>query len=268
MKIKTIAALMKASQEDITEAMESVSIMEDLEAYQAWLADNEVTSVITTELKRYVSRSLGIHPSSACKKDVCLLKLYHEVHGSMKRLRAYDPVMQRTWDVGTLLHDTYQAWFRDMYPEQFKDEVGLKIPKLKVKSHTDGIFDFTQTSAILEMKSIKEGGKFGWEKVQLKPFEDNVRQAHFYMKASDTPFGVILYMNKNAGKLKEHVVRFEQDTWDDIVNRVIKPVITAKKPSDVDATTGFLCRYCDFSHSCSALKGETRAKRKSLPWRK
>ena len=226
---------------------------------------------MVSKLKRNKIRALGIHPSSACKKDVCLLKLYYESTGKVERRRAYEPETQRIWDIGTLLHDTYQTHFHSMWPDQFRDEVSLKIPELMVMSHTDGIFDFTQARSILEMKSIKEGGNFGWEKVQLKPMEDNLRQAHFYMKAADVPFGILLYLNKNSGKFKEHVVVFDHKIWDDIAQNVVVPVVHAihKDNGPPPATAGWHCRWCDFNHACPTVRKEGMyAKRPQRVWRR
>lgn len=278
MKIKTLSDLEKAGEKDIREALAQVAeIMDDLEKYQEWLASSETTTVVTTTLRRSSTRSLGIHPSSACKDDVCLLKLYLECTGLMKRRRPYDPVSQRTWDIGTMLHDTYQRHFSEMYEGQFQDEVHLSIPEYKVTSSTDGIFNFRSIRSVLEMKSIKEGGSFGWEKIQLKPFDENVRQSHFYMKAGDIPFALILYINKNAGKLKGFPIRFDPNIWEEVESRVLIPVVNAasKKTPDkldpdnlpVEATAGFACRYCDFEHSCPVVrKEETNAKRRELTW--
>lgn len=269
MKIKTIADLQKASKDEVKEAIEYVSIMKDLEEYLSWLVDSETTTIVTTELKRYSIRSLGVHPSSACKKDVCLLKIYYECTGEMERMRAYEPETQRIWDIGTLLHDTYQAHLRNMWPDQFRDEVSLNMPKYMVKSHTDGIFDFSLVKSALEMKSIKDGGNFGWEKVQAKPMEDNVRQGHFYMKASDSPFCIVLYIAKNTGKLKEHVVPFDQSIWDDIENNVLVPVIQAVKLSTTpEANAGYHCRWCDFNHSCPAVRKERSNAKRPRAWRR
>jgi hypothetical protein len=184
-------------------------------------------------------------------------------------MRAYDPEMQRTWDIGTLLHDTYQAHLRNMYGDQFEDEVSLKNKELHIKSHTDGIFTFPQVRIALEMKSIKEGGNFGWEKVQKKPMEDNIRQAYFYMWLSDVPFAIIFYANKNAGKLKEHPVMFDPAVWEEIRTTVVEPVVAAAYDGGemVQGTAGFHCRWCDFNHSCPAARQErTHGKGANRPW--
>jgi len=270
--IKTLEDLAWARENNpklIEELLEEVTIMEDLENYLSWLDASETTTIITTELKRNKERSLGIHPSSACKKDVCLLKLYYECTGDLPSKRAYDPIMQRTWDIGTLLHDMYQAHFNNMYGDQFTDEVSLRHKKFHIKSHADGVFDFTRVRIVLEAKSIKEGGNFGWEKVQKKPMEDNVRQAYFYMKLSNCPFAIIFYANKNAGKLKEHPVVFDPEVWDEMVKDIVEPVVDTSynKGPKIEGKPGFHCKWCNFNHSCPAARQERNyVKGANRPW--
>jgi hypothetical protein len=270
--IKTLGELEKALKNtpDLVEELKTeASIVEDLERYLEWLSSEEVTTTVTTELKREKKRSNGIHPSSACKKGVCLLKLYYECTGEIAPHRPYVADSQRIWDIGTLLHDTYQAHLNSMYGDQFADEVHLRCDELHIVSHADGIFDFERLRSVLEMKSIKDGGKFGWAKVQEEPFEDNVRQAHFYMWLEDVPFANILYLAKNHGGIKEHVVSFDFDLWDEIQTEVVEPVISAayKDGEKVEATAGFMCRWCDFSYACPAVRQERKnVRRTSRPW--
>jgi len=269
-QIKTLGDLEAASKEEIQEAMERVSIIESLEDYLEWLYQSETKTIVTSELNRYHGRALGIHPSAACKKGQCLLRLYYDCTAEIEPMRAYDPVAQKTWDTGTLLHDTYQTHFREMFGDQFADEVKLQNKELHLKSSADGIFDFENYRAVLEMKSIKEGSKqFGWEVVQHAPMEDNARQCHFYMALADVPFAIVLYLNKNAGLIKEHIIRFDFDLWDEIVSEVLEPVIQAayeggEKP---EGKAGYHCRWCDYNYACPYVKqARKNVKGANRPW--
>jgi CRISPR/Cas system-associated exonuclease Cas4 (RecB family) len=269
-QIRTLNDLKKASAEEIEEAAAYVSTIEALEEYLEWLHHSETTTTVTSKLKRWHGRSLGIHPSAACKKGICLLRLYYDCTGEVKPKRAYDPELQKTYDTGTLLHDTYQTHYREMFGDQFQDEVKLVDEELHIKSSTDGIFDFAFARSILEMKSIKMGSKqFGWETVQHKPMDDNVRQSHFYMKLSNIPFAVILYINKNAGLLKEYVISFDFDLWEEIQTTVVEPVIASAygEGEEVKAKTGWNCRWCDYNYCCPAVKQERKhVKGANRPW--
>lgn len=257
--IHTIDDLLWAKENNpslVKECLKEVTVMEDLETYLKWLSDNEVTTNVTVNLRRNRGRDLGIHPSSACKKDVCLLKLYYECTGELEPYRAYDQKMQQIWDQGTLLHDLFQVHFNELYEDQFKDEVPLVDQQLHIKSHADGIFTFTRVRIVLEMKSIKEGGNFGWAKVHDKPFEDNVRQAHFYMYLENVPFAIIFYINKNNGEIKEHPVVFDEEIWAQMRDEVVLPVVDAvyNDGEMVKGTPGWHCRRCDFYRSCETAR--------------
>jgi CRISPR/Cas system-associated exonuclease Cas4 (RecB family) len=233
--------------------LSQVTVEEDLYAYLRWLYDNGVTTYLNSALKRNKVRASGIHPSSASKKDVCLLKLYYECTNKVAPGNdAYDQKSQLTWDIGTLLHDMYQAWFKDMYEDQFASEVFLEDKGLHVTSSTDGIFAHANYRFVIELKSIKEGGSFGWAKVQAKPQEDHVRQAHFYMKLANIPFALIFYINKNAGEFKEHAIAFNPALWEEIESQVIRPVISAAYENGpmVPAKAGWHCRWCIYQHGC------------------
>lgn len=242
----------------VQEFLSKVTVEADLSSYLLWLYDNEVTTKVSVDLERKRRRAKGIHPSSASKRGVCLLKLYYECTFEVEPRAAFDQKMQLTWDVGTLLHETYQTWFRAIYKDQFKAEVPLSSEDGYVKSRTDGIFTFTDIRFILEAKSIKEGGNYGWETIQSKPMEDHVRQAHFYMWLADIPFALIFYMNKNAGEFKEHAVHFNQNLWDEIMDNVLGPVVDAAylEGPEVPANPQWACRWCQFEHGCPERGGK------------
>jgi CRISPR/Cas system-associated exonuclease Cas4 (RecB family) len=261
--ILTIDDLNKALEEDFKRAqhyLKQVTVEDDLNTYLQWLHDNEQATEVHARLNRYQRRGKGIHPSSACKKNVCLLKLYYECTFEIEPKSPYDQKMQLTWDVGTLMHEMHQAWFKDMYGDQFEAEVKLQSDDGYIKSSTDGLFTFTAYRFVLEMKSIKEGGNYGWDTVQAKPMDDHVRQCHFYMWLADVPFALIFYMNKNAGLFKEHAVMFNQNLWDEIMGDVIFPVVEAaylsETPVQPNATPGWHCRWCSFQYKCPESGGK------------
>lgn len=267
--IRTIGELQKAVAEDyklVTHYLSQVTVEDDLCNYLKWLSDNEVSTEVAVELGRRKTRPTGIHPSSACKKGGCLLKLYYECTNEVQPgAEAYSQKSQMIWDLGTALHAIHQKWFSEMYGGQFQSEVQLKSKDGYIKSSADGLLTFTNYRFILEMKSIKEGGNYGWEKVQGKPMEDNVRQCHFYMKLADAPFALIFYMNKNSGEFKEHAVMFNQALWNEMEKEVVNPVIAAAYQGGpmVAATPGWHCRWCLYQNGCPEKGG----KDESVDWK-
>lgn len=259
-KILTIDDLNQAIETDFRRAgyyLSQVTVEEDLIIYLQWLHDNEQSTEVHASLDRHQKRAAGIHPSSASKPTVCLKKLYYECTFEVEPNESHDQQAQLTWDIGTLMHEMYQAWFKAMYGDQFQAEVSLKSDDGYIQSRTDGIFTFTNYRFVLELKSIKEGGNFGWDTIQSKPMEDHVRQCHFYMWLANVPYALIFYMNKNAGMFKEHAIMFNQNLWDEMMSNVIAPVVAAAyhKGEPVEAKPGWHCRWCAFQHECPEKGG-------------
>ena len=255
--IRTISDLSQAQmlgeQALIDACFSQVSILPDLEKYLRWLFDNGITTEVHSKLHRRKGRELGVHPSTICKTPVCLLKIYYECTGKVEPMREYEQKSQVTFDIGTLMHDTMQTWLAAMFEDQLKVEAPLKNKKLHITGHTDGLFTFPSTRFVLELKSIKEGGNYGWERVQLKPMEDNVRQAHVYMAIEDVPFANVFYMGKNNSDYKEHPIMFDNAIWENMLRNVVEPVVEAayNQGQSVPASPGWNCKYCDFLHGCA-----------------
>lgn len=263
--ILTIADLVQAENYNyplVQRCLDQVTVEEDLFRYQAWLHDNEITTALPVKLKRYQQRKPGIHPSSASKVRPCLLKLYYECQTEIPARESFDAKTQRIWDLGTYMHVLHQTWFKDMYGDQFEDEVKLTYPPAHITSATDGIFSFPAYRFIIEIKTIKEGGNYGWGTVQNKPMDDHVRQSHFYMWLSDVPFALILYINKNTCDYKEHAISFNQSLWDEIWDTVIEPVVAAayEGGEKVPATPSWGCRWCGYAYQCPEKKDITGGK--------
>ena len=254
----------------VEETMKEARVLPDLQKWLKYLSDENIDTKVITQLNRWKTRSLGIHPSSACKIDFCLLKLYHECVGDQVPYRRYDEKSQNIWDLGTLLHDSHQVHFKRMYEDQFEKEVPLKHDPYLIKSSTDGIFDFSDYRMILEMKSIKDEGNYGWAKIQVKPFPDNVRQCLFYMWLADIPFASIFYIRKNAGEYKEHIIAFDFDLWEKMESEVVLPTVEAVKTRTVPAATPSYmgCKYCDYEKGCEpARRKRNHAKSTTKKWR-
>jgi hypothetical protein len=218
-------------------------------------AEAEKGITLNVELKRKAGRSKGIHPSAACKVGACLLKLYYDCTSEVEPKTSYDGQSFLTWDIGTILHELHQTYFHLMYGDQFSSEVYLSDTDLLIHSSTDGLFSFTQYRAILEMKTIKENGNYGWEKIQIRPFEDNVRQTHFYMKLADVPFSLLLYICKNNSQYKEHAFAFDSAIWASIRNDIVDPVVKAVKENKATAAApGWACKMCSYKHGCPSVK--------------
>lgn len=254
MSILTIDDLKTASDKEVEEAKKQITIKEELYAYQRWLNQQEDGIVIPVRLGGS-KRGLGIHPSSVSKVGACPYKVYLECTGDVKKIDVIKPEIQDTFDLGTAKHTVMQAFLHEMYGDQFQDEVKLTDKELHIHSHADGLFSFPDVRFILEIKTIKEGGSFGFDKVRRKPMVDHVRQTTMYMKLENVPFGLIYYYNKNTSEVLEHVITYDPEVWMTI-EMFILPIIEAaygdRKPPLGKVSYG--CRWCGYSHSCAAYR--------------
>jgi CRISPR/Cas system-associated exonuclease Cas4 (RecB family) len=266
MSIKTIEEFRSASQEERDEAAKLITVEQDLYSYLRWLnsADGGQTEVrFKIGWNPHRAASLGFHPSQIAKLEACKLKLYFDVTGEVKPIPRDDTDMVMIFDLGTAMHSLLQTHFINMYGDQFEEEVWLKDERILINStHTDGRFLFSNVRFLLEIKTIKEGGNYGWAKVQDRPFPDNIRQVMTYMYLDDCPFGLILYFCKNNSKIKEHVVMWDDDVWDEVRNKTMQPVVDAIEAGKTPVPSpGYDCRRCDYLHGCKAGKDHNSGRR-------
>ncbi len=258
MKIKTIADLKRASPVQIETAKLSAKLIKDLQIYLLWLKSSQGRPVEGQFSLGYKERSLGIHPSTVSKADFCKLQAYYEVTGEVLPEKQGDPEkfakLELTFDTGTMVHLMFQAFFKDMYGERFKDEVSLKDKNLRISSHTDGTLELQNIRTVLEIKSIKEGGGFGVDTIRAKPMLDHVRQSHYYMALSDIPFCNVFYFCKNTSEVIEHVIEFVPELWDELLAEIEPVLESVDKGKEPKANVGFHCRSCRYLHGC--VKGQ------------
>lgn len=264
--MKTIEDFKNASKEEVQEALKQVTVEDDLFAYLKWLnssAGGETEVRFKVGWDKHRARSVGLHPSAISKIEPCQLKLFYDATGKVKPENRTDIGSIMIFDLGTAMHSLLQTHFLNMYEEQFEEEVWLQDKRILINSgHTDGRFNFKRVRFLLEIKTIKEGGNFGWEKVQDRPFPDNVRQVMTYMHCDDCPFGLILYFCKNNSKVKEHALCWNDAVWEQILASGVHPVMTAvEEGKEPVASPGYHCRWCEYLHGCKAGKENKRGKR-------
>jgi CRISPR/Cas system-associated exonuclease Cas4 (RecB family) len=251
----TTTDFMAADKQDILAIMNKISIVNDITSYKHWLESSGESLDIPLQIGS--RRSLCVHPSTICKAGVCPLKVYYECTGELDKNKCHPLDLHNTFDTGTALHAVLQAYceavFNDSNIKQFEREVKLVNKELHMNGHADGVFTFTDHRFILEIKTIKEGGNVGWEKVQTRPLPDNERQLRIYMHLANIPFGLLYYWCKNNGSVKEHVVTYDGGAvWDEVA-AMVKPVVDAayNKGPPVKGIVGAMCRMCDFNYGCS-----------------
>jgi CRISPR/Cas system-associated exonuclease Cas4 (RecB family) len=266
-EIKTIQQLKEASAKDVEMTIKNLGVVHDLHRYLNWVGETLTPTKGNFKIGPD-ERKLGVHPSTVSHKGVCPVKVYYECTGDIEPSGAnVKPVDRITFDLGSMVHIMLQTHFKNIYDDQFKYEVKLKDKDLHMTSSADGIFEFSNTRAVIEIKSIKEGGSYGFDKVQTKPFTDHIRQATCYMRMADIPFAIILYFCKNNSQLLEHAIQYDESIWNEIEQEV-KPIVEAayNKGPMVQPKAGSNCYSCQFAHGCphSERKHESEKTRGEL----
>lgn len=269
--IKTLEDLKSASKKEIAESLKQVTIADDLTQYINWGIKNGSKTKIDCTLKYGGGgRAKGIHPS-AIKKGACPLKLYYDCTGEVQKESGHDSTLQRTFDIGSLMHELFQTQAEDMYGDQFEKEVPVRDKELHIVGHTDGLFDFSTVRFLWEIKSIKESdSQFGFAAARKKPQGDHVWQSHSYMYCTNVPFTLIFYGCKNNSELAEQPIVFDWDVWAE-VEALIKPVVDAVYNGGpmIDPTPGAGCYRCDYLQGCEhgrrrLVNGSKKSKSRDL----
>jgi len=263
LEILTLDDLARATPDEIRDVTSRLSIVPDLRRYVEWLVTEGPDVTVDSTFARR-NRSKGIHPSTISHVGFCPLRAYYECTGELEAAPVIDFDTILTFDIGTLLHNLFQTHLKAMFEDQFQDEVKLRYDPFHIKGSADGLFTFPFARAVLEIKSIKEGGGSGWDRVQDRPLPDHPRQIMCYQKALDAPFGIILYICKNNSGLKEHIFPFSHEVWQSIEEEA-KPVVQAVYENGpmVLPKPGGNCYICPFSTSCKHSTKRSKSERTS-----
>jgi CRISPR/Cas system-associated exonuclease Cas4 (RecB family) len=247
-----------------------VGVVDDLKKYIAWLnsADGERIQGVF-ELGFNGERGLGLHPSAIAKKGVCPLKHYFDCTGEIVSDEVFSSQRQLIFDMGTVMHSMLQTLLVGTYWDgnQFEPEIPLPDTRLLYNSHTDGRFVAPSYSFLTEIKSCKEGGSSGWERVQRSPLRDNVRQLMQYMYIDDTPFGLLLYFCKNNSCMKEWPIAWDEELWAEIEEEALPIVEAVEAKERPTPKVGSHCRDCGYLQGCKRGKEHVdgvRAKRRAI----
>lgn len=259
MAIMTINDLQNATDDEVDKCIGHAGIIDDLAKFQQWCEVEKYSYPVSFELGGK-HRSLGVHPSSACKLDACPQAMVWECTGEVEKMSRFDPDLYDTFDNGTAKHAMLQAQLNLMFGDQFQDEVGMADKELHIEGHTDGLFTFENYRMLLEIKTIKDSaGAYGYEKITRAPLNDNVNQLNIYMRLMNVPFGLLFYFNKNDSRKMEYVVAFDEALWAKTKDRIGSVCSTAyhdgPKPTK---DPKFRCKWCGFLHACPEGKEYTR----------
>lgn len=163
--------------------------------------------------EQYVSKSVDrrhqhFHPSGDCMKCQRLLYLERDESVSFPGDEP-DAHLQCIFKTGAVIHSMLQSWFwamneLDGFPECVGTEVRIQDDELNIGGYIDAMLRFPgmEVAVPIEIKSINDWGF----KYLREPKTEHRMQVATYIMETDSPFGIVLYYNKNTSEMKEFIV--------------------------------------------------------------
>lgn len=154
-------------------------------------------------------REDGLHPSQISRVPYCLKR--HKLE--QKFGHAVAPETQLIFNIGHVLHDFYrEKYFPEIYNKEkricfYLDDV------IKVVGSMDGMIDIENVPSLVEIKSV---GKDAWQMFR-RPKDTHVNQMQLYMYAENLTQGVLVYINKDNGDIKEWMIGYDQELVDELL---------------------------------------------------
>lgn len=233
----------------------SISLRSIIDSYLAAIyeGDKELDRDIVVRLG--APRHGGVfHASDVSKATVCLRKLalglYDAPHGIEPRTAQSIRILQN----GHFTHARLEHTIIDAVRAIGGDATNewKMHPDAKLRSGTaDLMVVIDGWPYVVEIKSIKGTGDYGFEKLGAYPQADHRGQVNQYMGLSGVHAGWILYECKNTQQLKEYFVRFDEEAFRlverdrvDVVLRHVRAGTLPDKITEVDGCGGKdRCKY-------------------------
>jgi hypothetical protein len=245
-----------------------------------------------------------LHPSSVCKKDWCPRASWYELSSGEKAPDTGSNSLQRLniFAEGNRIHEKWQTllwqegllygkWlclscqylWESKSPKECPScashhiryrEVPVYNEEHMLIGHADGIVDYKDSLALIEIKSVGVGtfrmeiperwyqytqGKKTMEdlwKGLNSPFLSHIRQASLYMYCLGIPTVIFLYEWKPAQDVKEFVVKLQDHMIEDIlvgcrsVKRALDNGTSVMRPKWAKSSTQKTCKTCYFNARC------------------
>jgi CRISPR/Cas system-associated exonuclease Cas4 (RecB family) len=201
--------------------------------------------------------------SSLCKKYTmgCGRLLYYRYTKEPPELRE-KPKTKRIFDLGKEVHNLVQTYLENISEKSkflsFEREVPIDwdtsklAEEYEIASTMDGILTVSVMAHKINIPFIVEIKSMSTHqfKTLTSALDYNILQLNVYMALSGIHRGILLYVDKNTGDLKEYPQAFDQDMWDATVAK-IEYVRTCAKTGDIPPKeTNFFCSDCKYFHIC------------------
>ena len=179
-----------------------------------FLTIHPYTGGYTVEDSKYVSKEQDVrkkhfHPSGDCLKCPRLLYWERDPKHAADLEEVISPELQVIFKTGNALHAMIQAWLEAMgelpgFPKFIGNEYRIDDEEWNIGGFIDSVVQFPGNGypSILEIKTIN-GYRFD---TLHAPLPAHKLQVGCYLMEMDSPHGIILYINKNTGALKEFSV--------------------------------------------------------------
>jgi len=167
-----------------------------------------------------------------------------------------NPRMLRILDNGTAIHSVLQGYLADHPDWWFAPEsrILVKVQGATIRGSCDGVLIRREDGyrVGVEIKSISHD-----QFIKLtKPKPEHVFQAGLYCRLQKLPWIVIIYWDKNTQHLKEYVVRYNPQQWEDVKERVkeLYGYVQSGELPEYDASTcdTTFCATVDYCRSKGA----------------
>jgi hypothetical protein len=131
-------------------------------------------------------------------------------------------------------------------------EITIQNAKLRTLGHADAVIKIEGVKYVLEIKSSNSRN---FMLLTKEPKHEHKMQLHDYMRCLNINQGIILYMDKDRGTLKEFVVHFDREFYMEHVFRRKNKFFKALHSLTPPKVEGFTlrsppCSYCKYAGLC------------------
>jgi hypothetical protein len=185
----------------------------------------------------------------------CLRSVYYCRLKAPKR-HCIKPSTRRTFDTGHAVHE-WLGKYMDGCPPAIDLEVACGLDDPPMFGHIDGIWcrpgEFDVGLEFKTMKTEKytrppiSGSSMGGN----RPLEGHLIQIHCYMKCTGLRHFIVLYWNKNDGRLKEFFIEYDEDIMRKVDERIdiVENAVELGEPPE-GMVGRWSCPECRFCHIC------------------
>ena len=180
---------------------------------EKWLVTSPNAGLYQVDDRPYKTRNpdratMNFHPSGDCLKCERLLYYERDVNAQLVDSPP-DAGLQAIFKMGDATHAMIQAWFAAMseltgFPQLVENEMRIEggcFEPYGVGGYIDSVIRFPGSDApiAIEIKSIND---YGFNRLN-GPKPEHRLQVGCYIAYLESPFGIVLYYNKNTSAMKE-----------------------------------------------------------------